>query len=113
MRKLCTSSSLVFVCYALSLHTATLMSAAMLSLLTLCLSLAAVALAGQCHFKLELTWGPGSPDGYTRDMIFVNGQYPGPLLEIQQDDWVEIEVLNSMQLNSTIHYHGRHSMRPT
>ncbi|KAJ4403667.1 hypothetical protein N0V91_006367 [Didymella pomorum] len=80
----------------------------MLSLLTICLSLAAVAFAGQCHFKLELTWGTGSPDGYTRDMIFVNGEYPGPLLEIQQGDWVEIEVLNSMPFNSSIHYHGIH-----
>lgn len=84
----------------------------MLSLLALCLSLVAVALAGQCHIKLELTWGPGSPDGYTRDMIFVNGQHPGPLIEIQQDDWVEIDVLNSMPFNSSIHYHGTLSKVP-
>jgi FtsP/CotA-like multicopper oxidase with cupredoxin domain len=102
----------VFVCYALLLHTAVLLSVAMLSLLTICLSLAAVAFAGQCHFKLELTWGTGSPDGYTRDMIFVNGEYPGPLLEIQQGDWVEIEVLNSMPFNSSIHYHGKSSTIP-
>ncbi|KAF1931350.1 multicopper oxidase [Didymella exigua CBS 183.55] len=80
----------------------------MLSVFTLCLSLAAVALAGHGHFKLELTWGPGSPDGYTRDMIFINGQYPGPLLELQQDDWIEIEVVNSMSFNSSIHFHGIH-----
>ena len=66
----------------------------------------AVAAAGQCHFKLELTFGKGSPDGYERDMIFVNGQYPVPTLDIQQDDWVEIEVLNNMPFNSSIHYHG-------
>ncbi|KAL1594827.1 hypothetical protein SLS59_008640 [Nothophoma quercina] len=80
----------------------------MLSLLTLCLSFAAVVIAGQSHFKLELTFGPGSPDGFERDMIFINGQYPGPLLEVQQGDWVEIEVLNSMPFNSSIHYHGIH-----
>ncbi|KAF2626080.1 multicopper oxidase [Macroventuria anomochaeta] len=73
----------------------------MLSLLTLCLSLAAVTFAGQCHFKLELTFGPGFPDGYERNQIFINGQYPGPLLEIQQDDWVEIEVLNSIHQTNT------------
>lgn len=78
----------------------------MLSFLTLCLSLAAVALAGQCHFKLELTVGRASPDGYEREVIFINGQYPGPLLEITQDDWVEVEVVNNMPFNSSIHYHG-------
>jgi FtsP/CotA-like multicopper oxidase with cupredoxin domain len=79
----------------------------MLSLLTSFLFFAAVTFAGQCHFKLELTFGPGSPDGFDRDMIFINGQFPGPLLEIQQDDWVEIEVLNSMPFDSSIHYHGK------
>ncbi|KAH7348022.1 multicopper oxidase-domain-containing protein [Pyrenochaeta sp. MPI-SDFR-AT-0127] len=80
----------------------------MFHLLLLWLSLAAVTLAGSCHFKLELTWGKGSPDGFERDMIFVNGQYPGPLLEIEQDDWVEIEVVNHLPFNTSIHYHGIH-----
>lgn len=88
-------------------HTACLWFYAMLSFLTLCLSLAAVALASQCQFKLELTYDKGSPDGHERDMIFINGQYPGPLLAIQQNDWVEIEVVNSMPFNSSLHYHGR------
>lgn len=78
----------------------------MLSFLTLCLSLASVAVAGQCHFRLELTSGKGSPDGFERDMIFINGQYPGPLLEIKQDDWVEIEVVNNMPFTTSMHYHG-------
>lgn len=78
----------------------------MLSLLALWLSLVTAALAGSCHFTLELTWAKGSPDGYERNMIFVNGQYPGPLLEIEQDDWVEIEVINHLPFNTSIHYHG-------
>jgi FtsP/CotA-like multicopper oxidase with cupredoxin domain len=75
-------------------------------ILPLWLSLTASVLAGMSHFKLELSWGKGAPDGYERDMIFINGQYPGPLLDIQQGDWVEIEVLNSMPFNTTIHAHG-------
>ncbi|KAL5116353.1 hypothetical protein ACEQ8H_005701 [Pleosporales sp. CAS-2024a] len=39
-------------------------------------------------------------------MIFTNGQYPGPLLDIRQHDWVEIEVLNLMPFSTTIHAHG-------
>ncbi|KAJ4371150.1 hypothetical protein N0V83_004366 [Neocucurbitaria cava] len=80
----------------------------MISLIVLWLSLVAGTLAGSCNFKLELTWGKGSPDGYERDMIFINGQYPGPLLEIQEDDWVEIEVINHLPFNTSIHYHGIH-----
>ena len=75
--------------------------------LVLFLSLATYALATTCHFDLELTWGRGSPDGFERDMIYINGQFPGPLLEIQQGDWVEITVVNKMPFNTTIHAHGK------
>jgi FtsP/CotA-like multicopper oxidase with cupredoxin domain len=75
-------------------------------LIAVFLSLPASTRAGTSHFKLELTWGKGAPDGFVRDMIFINGQFPGPLLEIPQGDWVEIEVRNLMPYNSTIHAHG-------
>jgi FtsP/CotA-like multicopper oxidase with cupredoxin domain len=67
---------------------------------------ATLTLAGTTTFTLDLTWGRGAPDGYERGMIFINGQYPGPLLEIQQDDWVEIEVRNQLPFNTTLHFHG-------
>jgi hypothetical protein len=79
-------------------------------IVTICLSFPAYMLADTSHFKLELTWGKGAPDGYGRDMIFINGQYPGPLLDIRQDDWVEIEVVNRMPFSTTIHAHGRRCM---
>jgi FtsP/CotA-like multicopper oxidase with cupredoxin domain len=78
----------------------------MLTSLTIWLSFAASTLAGTSYFKLELTWRQGAPDGHERGMIFINGQYPGPLLDIPQGDWVEIEVCNRMLFNSTIHAHG-------
>ncbi|KAF2465641.1 uncharacterized protein BDR25DRAFT_295302 [Lindgomyces ingoldianus] len=78
----------------------------MLSLLVLWLGLVVYAFAKDCHFTLELTWKIGAPDGYEREMIFINGQFPGPTLEIDQGDWVEIVVQNNMPYNSTIHYHG-------
>jgi FtsP/CotA-like multicopper oxidase with cupredoxin domain len=80
----------------------------MLPFLTIWLTLTASCLAGTSYFKLELTWGQGAPDGHERGMIFINGQYPGPLLDIQQGDWVEIEVRNLMPWNTTIHAHGKH-----
>jgi FtsP/CotA-like multicopper oxidase with cupredoxin domain len=53
-----------------------------------------------------LTWKVGSPDGFSREMIFVNNQYPGPALELTQDEWAEVTVVNNMPFNTTIHYHG-------
>lgn len=78
--------------------------------LALCLSFPAYAIADTSNFRLELTWGKGAPDGHERDMIFINGQYPGPLLDIRQDDWVEIEVVNLMPFSTTIHAHGTQSI---
>ncbi|KAH7082931.1 multicopper oxidase-domain-containing protein [Paraphoma chrysanthemicola] len=83
----------------------------MLSLMTIWLAAACVAQTATKSFRLELTWTKGSPDGHERDMIFINNQYPGPLLVVQQDDWVEIEVFNRLPFNTTIHYHGIHQTR--
>ncbi|KAF2110621.1 multicopper oxidase-domain-containing protein [Lophiotrema nucula] len=44
-------------------------------------------------------------------MFLVNGQFPGPVLEIDQDDWVEITVVNKSPYNSSIHYHGIEQIR--
>ena len=42
------------------------------------------------HFEISLTWGPGAPDGQTRNMIFTNGQFPGPQLTLDYGDNVEV-----------------------
>lgn len=78
----------------------------MLSSSLLLLSFSLLSSADLCRFEFDLTWGKGSPDGYERDMIFVNGQFPGPTLEIHQDDWVEVEVTNRLPFNTTVHWHG-------
>lgn len=70
------------------------------------LGYAVLACAHTSKFTLELTWKVGSPDGFPREVIFINGQFPGPLLEIQQDNWVEITVINKLPFNTTIHAHG-------
>jgi FtsP/CotA-like multicopper oxidase with cupredoxin domain len=78
----------------------------MLASITVWLLHAAVVCAAASHYKFELTWGTGAPDGHDRKMIFINGEYPGPLLEAQQGDWVEVEVCNFLPFNTTIHFHG-------
>ncbi|KAK3360615.1 multicopper oxidase-domain-containing protein [Lasiosphaeria hispida] len=58
------------------------------------------------HFELALTWEQYAPDGRAREMILVNGQFPGPTLEIFQGDEVEVVVHNKMPFNTTVHFHG-------
>jgi FtsP/CotA-like multicopper oxidase with cupredoxin domain len=42
------------------------------------------------RFPITLTWEKGSPDGFERDMIFMNGQFPGPTLEMNEGATVEV-----------------------
>jgi hypothetical protein len=42
------------------------------------------------RFPITLTWEKGSPDGFERDMIFMNGQFPGPPLDINEGATVEV-----------------------
>ncbi|TKA31369.1 hypothetical protein B0A50_02214 [Salinomyces thailandicus] len=48
-----------------------------------------------------------SPDGYERQVLAVNGQFPGPVLEANWGDNVQITIRNQMSNNGTsIHWHG-------
>lgn len=42
------------------------------------------------QFYIQAAWGTGSPDGYARQMILVNGTSPGPALVVDQGDDVEV-----------------------
>jgi hypothetical protein len=42
------------------------------------------------RFPVTLTWEKGSPDGFERDMILINGQFPGPTLEMNEGAIVEV-----------------------
>lgn len=46
--------------------------------------------AAHVHFALELTWHKGSPNGFERDMIFVNDMFPGPPLIMDEGDKVTV-----------------------
>lgn len=48
------------------------------------------AAASPVVFPVKLTWEKGAPDGFTRDMIFMNGEFPGPALNINEGDDVEV-----------------------
>ncbi|KAF7152622.1 hypothetical protein RHSIM_Rhsim01G0241000 [Rhododendron simsii] len=45
------------------------------------------------------------------NILTVNGQYPGPTLQVRNGDTLVIKVLNSGRYNVTIHWHGIRQMR--
>ncbi|KAK7944014.1 hypothetical protein LTR80_009547 [Exophiala xenobiotica] len=50
-----------------------------------------------------------APDGVQQSMIVVNGQFPGPLIEANWGDWIEVNVHNAIQGPedlTSIHWHG-------
>ena len=62
-----------------------------------------------CKYTLEITNGSLAYDGAPVLSFLVNGQSPGPVIECNWGDWVEIDVINKLQNNATtIHWHGVH-----
>ncbi|CAN4092156.1 unnamed protein product [Withania somnifera] len=47
----------------------------------------------------------------THSTITVNGQFPGPTLEVNNGDTLVVKVVNRAQYNLTIHWHGVRQMR--
>ncbi|XP_073102232.1 laccase-6 isoform X2 [Elaeis guineensis] len=42
----------------------------------------------------------------TREIVTINGMYPGPTVHAQEDDRVIVKVTNETPYNATIHWHG-------
>jgi FtsP/CotA-like multicopper oxidase with cupredoxin domain len=58
-------------------------------------------------YKLEVTNTTMAFDGVARNVMVINGQYPGPTIEANWGDMLEIHVKNSLTNNGTsIHWHG-------
>ncbi|KAI0485165.1 multicopper oxidase [Xylariaceae sp. FL0804] len=48
----------------------------------------------------------GNPDGVSKPMTVINGQFPGPLVEINEGDIVVVNVRNQASNSTAIHWHG-------
>ena len=42
------------------------------------------------RYNMEITWQKGAPNGRLRDMILINGRFPGPSLILNEGDDVEV-----------------------
>lgn len=47
-----------------------------------------------------------SPDGIFKTMTVINGQFPGPLIEVNEGDTIVVDVHNRGVNASSIHWHG-------
>ncbi|KAK2599029.1 hypothetical protein QQS21_005495 [Conoideocrella luteorostrata] len=68
----------------------------------------AIAAAGKGPkvFNFIVSWKPHAPDGVSRNMLLVNDRSPGPVIEVEQDDWVVVHVQNTSPYNTSVHFHG-------
>ncbi|KAK0891582.1 hypothetical protein LTR91_024576, partial [Friedmanniomyces endolithicus] len=63
-------------------------------------------LAATRSYNLTLHRGIRAPDGFDREVYLINNQQPGPLIEANQGDVLEVTVHNALDVANTIHWHG-------
>jgi hypothetical protein len=59
----------------------------------LCLAVSVPRLAAQANckkFEFNLTWETRAPNGFSRSLILINGNSPGPEIHIKEGDCVEV-----------------------
>lgn len=79
----------------------------MLKSLIALLALTLIARAKTVTYNFDIGWVTAAPDGFSRQVIGINGQWPCPLIEATVGDRVVVHVTNSLGTESTsIHFHG-------
>ncbi|KAL2558071.1 Laccase-4 [Forsythia ovata] len=63
------------------------------------------------HYKFRVVKKNTTRLCNTKPIITVNGKYPGPTLYAREDDTVIVRVVNHVQDNVTIHWHGVRQFR--
>jgi laccase len=56
------------------------------------------------HFYGQIQETPVKRLCNTQNIITVNGQFPGPTIEVQEGDTLVINVVNNANYNVTIHW---------
>lgn len=61
------------------------------------------------HYDFTIKRGTIAPDGYLRDVLLINGQFPGPTIEANWGDTITVEVHNEItgpEEGTALHWHG-------
>ncbi|GAV71389.1 Cu-oxidase domain-containing protein/Cu-oxidase_2 domain-containing protein/Cu-oxidase_3 domain-containing protein [Cephalotus follicularis] len=80
------------------------------SFVNLCL-LPESALGITRHYELHVKLQNVTRLCHTKSMVTVNGQYPGPRIVAREGDRLMIKVVNHIQNNISIHWHGIRQLR--
>ena len=79
----------------------------MARLLVLIFALTQLALSKTVHYKWDISWVTAAPDGFSRPVIGINGQWPCPQIDVETGDRLVVEVYNGLGNQSTgLHWHG-------
>ncbi|KAK2029673.1 multicopper oxidase [Colletotrichum zoysiae] len=62
------------------------------------------------NYDFTISRGTIAPDGYERSVLLVNGAFPGPTIEANWGDWIEVKVTNNITTGTpegtALHWHG-------
>jgi iron transport multicopper oxidase len=71
------------------------------------LSFLSAALAGTVTYDWSVDWVTAAPDGFSRQVIGINGQWPCPPIEATVGDTIVVNLYNNLGDESTgLHFHG-------
>ncbi|KAJ0106018.1 hypothetical protein Patl1_19677 [Pistacia atlantica] len=56
------------------------------------------------RFRFNVEWKKVTRLCHTKQLLTVNGKYPGPTIAVNEGDNVEIKVTNTIAKNTTIHW---------
>uniref|UniRef100_A0A060T897 ARAD1D05148p n=1 Tax=Blastobotrys adeninivorans TaxID=409370 RepID=A0A060T897_BLAAD len=62
----------------------------------------------QTHYEWTVQKHRQAPDGIEKDLILVNGQFPGPTIQAKIGDTISVTVHNKLNESTSIHWHGIH-----
>lgn len=63
------------------------------------------------HYKFNVVMRNTTRLCWTKPIVTVNGQFPGPTLYAREGDTVLVKVVNHVKYNVTIHWHGVRQLR--
>ncbi|RSM06683.1 hypothetical protein CEP52_005560 [Fusarium oligoseptatum] len=61
---------------------------------------------GARRYNLTISNAWRAPDGHGRPIFLMNGQSPGPLIEAEEGEEIEVFVDNQLATETTMHWHG-------
>lgn len=48
------------------------------------------------YYTFTISQGTIAPDGVEKQALLINGQFPGPLIEANWGDWIEVTLTNAL-----------------